>query len=165
MALFSLLLAACGASNPTATPTPTITAHKVAPTNYVGRVSGTEILVAIGLDGDKLTAFVSDGQTLGEWFKDEIAGNQLHLHSDNGMHLVAQLNPTDVRGLIVLADNTELDFRATPASGAAGLYESEETINGQKTLTGWILLPDGQQRGVRISSSGVQPARLFQQGG
>jgi hypothetical protein len=124
-------------------------------------VNGSQAYVAVyAYKADKrgrrdVVGYVCDGAQMAEWFsKHRVTGNTLTLASDGGAHLNAKLTTKSATGTVTLTDGTKLSFTAAPVTDPAGLYRAEQTIAGQPYLGGWIVLPDGTQRGeVKISSS------------
>lgn len=122
--------------------------------SFVGAAQGSTAYVAVYADKAdkkgrrKIVAYVCDSQQVAEWFdRKNVKGNTLSLISDGGARLKATLTKSAATGTITLADGTKLSFAAARATEPAGLYRAEHTIVGQDYLGGWILLPDGTQRG------------------
>lgn len=133
-----LLLVACGRTQ-SATPAGT----------FVGTVADTDAYIAIApQENNNIIAYVCDGQTISVWFRGERNENNLDLTATNGARLQASLEPETATGSVTLADGQTHSFTATLASGEAGLYRAEETIDGNNFVGGWILLSDGNQRGA-----------------
>jgi hypothetical protein len=122
---------------------------------FAGAAQGSPAYVAVYVDKAdkkgrrKVIAYVCDSQQVAEWFdKKNVKGNRFSLTSDDSARLKATLTKTTARGTITLADGTKLAFAAPLANEPAGLYRAEQTIASQDYLGGWILLPDGTQRGA-----------------
>ncbi len=133
-----------------APPTPA-TAHA----GYVGTVSGSRAFVAVVVNGGSVTAYVCDSHSVARWFRGTVHGGRATLESTTGDSVlavtVAQRRAT---GTVRLAGVTH-SFSATPDDGEAGLYRGTRTAAGQRYLGGWIILPDGRQRGAVVSGSTV----------
>lgn len=142
LALFlalTMLLAACGSTPSSATPTP---------------VKGEFVEVlslggfALSTDGQQVIAYLCDGTpvhlSLAEWFKGTVTNNTIDIINGHGSHLVAALTPQAVTGTITLKDgrSSPLAAHSIPNPGSdSGLVRSEETFNGVRYLGGWILPP------------------------
>jgi hypothetical protein len=134
--------------------------------NFVSEVSraGPTAFVSVVTSQGKAIAYVCDGETTAQWFRGSLqAGGLFEARStDQKSRITAQINAGSVVGAITLETNEVLLFRATPASGDAGLYRSDDTINGSRWLGGWVVLPDGQQRGAVIGSGSTRPGRKLE---
>jgi hypothetical protein len=122
---------------------------------FAGAAQGSPAYVAVYVDKadkkgrHKVIAYVCDSQQVAEWFDQKnVKGNTLSLTSDGGARLKATLTKSAATGTVRLPDGTKLPFAAPRANEPAGLYRAEQTIAGQDYLGGWILLPDGTQRGA-----------------
>jgi hypothetical protein len=124
--------------------------------SWVGEISGTNVFVGIASNGKELLAYVCDGQTISQWFHgkagvdnlDLIAG-KLELTANNNT-LQASLTKASVTGSVKIG-NQFFKFKALRATGDAGLYRAEETINNDAHLSGWVVLRNGQLRGVQVN--------------
>ena len=130
------LLAACGSTPSSATPTP-VKGEFVEELNLGG--------FALSTDGQQVIAYLCDGTvahlSVAEWFKGTVTKNRIDITNAHGSHLVAALTPQAVTGTIILKDghSSSLTAYIVPNSGKAfGLYRSEQTINGVQYLGGWI---------------------------
>lgn len=146
-----LLLAACGSTPATASPT---------------RVRGefTQVLslgdFALSTDGQQVIAYLCDGTavhlSMAEWFKGSVTQQTIDLTNAHGSHLTATLTPHAVTGTITLKDGRSSPLNApliADPGHAYGLYRSEQTIQGVPYLGGWINNPPEQQTS---SPGGVQ---------
>jgi hypothetical protein len=122
--------------------------------SFAGAVQGSQAYVAVyAHKPDKkgrrdVIAYVCDGAQMAEWFsKHRVKGNTLTLASHGGAHLKAKLTKKTATGAVTLADGTKLTFTAALVAEPAGLYRAEQTAGGDHYLGGWIVLPDGTQRG------------------
>jgi hypothetical protein len=109
-----------------------------------GRIDGSQTLVALVVGESDVVAYVCDGATTAVWLRGRREGDTIRLSS--GSELVARLTPSGAAGTFTSPDGRSAAFRADAVSGAAGLYRAESTQAG--LLGGWILLPDGEQRGA-----------------
>jgi hypothetical protein len=135
--------------------------------NFVTEVSkeaGPSAFVSVVTSQGKAIAYICDGKTVAQWYRGSLqAGGLFEARStDQKSRITAQVNAGSVFGAITLETNEVLSFRATPANGEAGLYRSDDTINGSRWLGGWVVLPDGQQRGAVIGSGSTRPGRKLE---
>jgi hypothetical protein len=107
---------------------------------FVGKVSGTETLVAVvaappaeGKDDRDATIYLSDGSEISDGFQGSIADNKLSAESEQATAEGA-LSGDGVKGSVELPGGESGDYQARRATGAAGLYELEVARNG--TLSG-----------------------------
>jgi hypothetical protein len=135
--------------------------------NYVAEVTdpgGSNPFVAVVTTQDKAIAYLCDGEVLAEWFRADLReGGLFEARSTTKKSgITAQVNAGSVVGAITLESGKVIQFRATPADSTAGLYRSDDTINGSRWLGGWVVLPDGQQRGAVIGSGSTRPGRKLE---
>jgi hypothetical protein len=76
--------------------------------------------------------------------------------------ITAQITGRSVVGAITLEDGQVLSFRAKPATGNAGLFRSDDLIENQRWLGGWVVLADGDQRGAVIGMGSTRPGRKLE---
>lgn len=161
----SLLLPGCGQAQPAATsaaqPTPALshmrTVSAPAATTYPGTVTSTRAFVGIVLSGGHARAYVCDGTprrpaTLADWFAGPVRNGLLEAaSSQHDARLAARLGRQDAAGTVTLADGQSLRFTIplVPATNrAVGIFAGTARMRGRTYRAGWIILPDGQQRGA-----------------
>ena len=134
---------------------------------YVGTVQGSGAFVAVVVDGSGALAYVCDGMpadpvgtpsTVQAWFNGTSDGRTVDLRQPAG-RLRVQLAGTDMSGTLTLADGSDLIVTGRAVTGDAGLYRAEAEA-GNKTVAGWILGADGQQRGG-VASDGSGGTKLL----
>ena len=144
--------------------------------NFVSEVIGTGVsslgvsgdgasaFVAVVTSGDQAIAYICDGENLAEWFRGPIRADGLFEAQSNSLNaqITAQINARSVVGAITLEGNRVLSFRVVPADGLAGLYRSDDMVQAQRFLGGWVVLPDGQQRGAVIGGGSTRPGRKLE---
>jgi hypothetical protein len=146
---------------------------QAAPINgiYVAEVTGTELtasgsnpFVAVVTTQNKAIAYICDGEVLAEWFRADLQpGGLFEARSTSKKSgITAQVNAGSVVGAITLESGTVIQFRATPADGLAGLYRSDDNIDNQRFLGGWVVLPNGEQRGAVIGGGSTRPGRKLE---
>ena len=146
-------------------------------THFTGQVDGSDAFVAFVVDGRRVQAYVSDGRTIAAWFTrresrdgaDYLAGDASGVTaSDNASRLrLQEVSSAAITGEYLAPGSTPLPFRATPvADSRAGLYRSEEKIDNEDWVGGWILAADGQVRGALVRNrllhgqSALRPAAV-----
>lgn len=150
--LLTIFLSACGAQTQPVTG------------SFAGQVEGSNAFIGLVTNGEQLLAFYCDGTTetapiLWGWFRGDLDSKAFDLTSENGDHLTGEFSANGANGTITLANGTTLAFQAEPVNEPAGLYRHKETVDGQGTISGWIVLANGELRGGRKSESqlGVAP--------
>jgi hypothetical protein len=132
---------------------------------FVGRVKSSEALIGIVANGDQLRAYVCDSATTAEWFRGKAEAGGPELASAGGLRLAARIEPDAARGVVTFQAGTTLEFEAIPATGQAGLYRFEETLQAISYVSGWIVLADGTQAGATTSGGQIvatSPLRINQ---
>ena len=126
---------------------------------YVGAVRGTHALVGIAIADGRVRAYVCDSNHVAVWFSGDVTGGSVALMSGGRRRLTATLDRTTATGTVTLADGRSHTFRASLATGHAGLYRG--AAHGY--LVGWILLNNRVQRGAirAISTQVLTPAPLL----
>jgi hypothetical protein len=126
--------------------------------------AGPTPFISLVISQGQTIAYVCDGENLAQWYRGNLqAGGLFETRSrDQQSRITAQVNAGSVVGAITLKTGRVLSFRSTPASSEAGLYRSDETINGSRWLGGWVVLPDGHQRGAVIGSGSTRPGRKLE---
>jgi hypothetical protein len=135
--------------------------------SYVGTAQGTDAFVAVVVDGSRALAYVCDGvpgdpagtaPTVQAWFNGPSDGATVDLSQPDG-RLQLRLSDTDVTGTLALADGRRVEVSGRAVTGDAGLYRAEAAGNDGKAVAGWILGPDGRQRGG-VAGDGEGLARI-----
>jgi predicted RNA-binding Zn-ribbon protein involved in translation (DUF1610 family) len=122
---------------------------------YIGRIPGSEALIAIATHQGRALAYVCDGKRVTTWFTGKLKDHHaLELHAKDGSTLVADLEAHAARGALELPSGSYA-FAALPARAKAGLYRAE---GANQTVGGWIVLPNGEQRAVIASPNGIATA-------
>jgi hypothetical protein len=135
--------------------------------NYVAEVTsatGPSPFVAVVTTQDKAIAYICDGDVLAEWFREDLQeGGLFEARSTTKKSgITAQVNAGSVVGAITLESGKVIQFRAMSADGMAGLYRSDDNINSQRFLGGWVVLPNGEQRGAVIGGGRTRPGRKLE---
>jgi hypothetical protein len=121
---------------------------------FVGTVSGSRAFVAMAVSNSRVIAYVCDSRRIAHWFRGPVRGGKATLAS-GGYVLRAIIGPHRARGSVSFPDRAgdAHAFTADMAAKPAGLYRGEKTVAGTRYLGGWIILPDGRQRGEVVSGS------------
>ena len=127
--------------------------------SFVGQADGSESFVAIVTDGDKVMAYVCDSDTTATWFTAEGIRDTIDLMSADNVGLVAQRGEGDtLDGTLTQGAGSEFSFSATRVDmdgTLGGLCRADpRVINGVTYVGGWIVLPDGTQRGAVVGDNG-----------
>ena len=124
---------------------------------YLGTVTGTRAFIGIVLSGGHARAYVCDGMprlagTLADWFAGPVRNGLLEAAStQHHVRLAVRLGRHDAAVALTLADGYSLRFTITlvPAiNRAAGIFAGTARLRGRTYQAGWIILPDGRQRGA-----------------
>jgi hypothetical protein len=118
--------------------------------SFVGLAQDEETFVAIvdaspeeeGQEERDVRAYLSDGESVTEWFTGKAEGNELDLTSEGGARLEGNLSTEASTGTITLEDDRTLTYTAELARGVAGLYNvtiSEEGRVRGTSETGGLL--------------------------
>lgn len=130
--------------------------------SFVGPAEGSESFVAIVTDGEQVMGYVCDGATTAEWFTGAAARDSIDLTSAGSIGLVAERGTGDtLDGTVTTADGTESSFSAARVDSdgsEGGLCRGTLQVDGVTYTGGWIVLPDGRQRGAVIGDDG---SKLF----
>jgi hypothetical protein len=101
-----------------------------------------------------------DGKSLASWFTGQAdeAGN-VSLASADGATLTGRLAQDRLSGTVTLPGGSAHPFRAPAVADPAGLYRQRGEVGGQAAVGGWVVLPDGRQKGAVRTSSGFTSPR------
>lgn len=146
----------------TTTPSATGTSGTTAPgqQTYIGAIPNTNnaanmTWVALSSsNGTQMSAFVTDGTTghpptFAHWYNGKLQNNKFSAPAGlpNSGKIDATLTSDTATGTITLPDGKTLPFTADAVSSAnasmgAGLYKTEQVINGVDYVISWILAPN-----------------------
>ncbi len=130
--------------------------------SFVGPTEGSESFVAIVTDGEQVLAYVCDGATTVEWFTGAAMRDSIDLTSAGSIGLVAERGTGDtLDGTLTAGDGTASSFSASRVDvdgSEGGLCRGILQVDGVTYTGGWIVLPDGRQRGAIIGDDG---SKLF----
>jgi hypothetical protein len=129
--------------------------------SFVGPTEGSESFVAIVTNGEQVMGYVCDGATTAEWFTGAAARDSIDLTSAGSIGLVAQRGTGDTLDGTLTTAGTESSFSAMRVDidgSEGGLCRGILQVDGVTYTGGWIVLPDGRQRGAVIGDDG---SKLF----
>lgn len=146
----------------TTTPSATGTSGTTAPgqQTYIGAIPNTNnaanmTWVALSSsNGTQMSAFVTDGTanhppTFAHWYNGKLQNNKFSAPAGlpNAGKIDATLTSDTATGTITLPDGKTLPFTADAVSSAnasmgAGLYKTEQVVNGVDYVISWILAPN-----------------------
>lgn len=123
-------------------------------TGYVGTVSGTHAFIAIVMRDSRVIAYVCDSRKIAHWFNGPVRAGKATLTS-GGYVLRITIGLRRTTGSLSLPGTAGVmhGFTAAKDIKPAGLYRGTKTVAGRRYLGGWIVLPDGRQRGEVVSGS------------
>jgi hypothetical protein len=131
------------------------------PDAFVGAVN-EQLFIAVTIaefdqSGDKrhFRVYLCDSDQVSVWVNGEMAGDKVTL-TDENTRVEVEFTEDHVTGTVVLPGNQPQPFTATPASGKAGLYRVEETFGETRVDGAWIVLNDGDQRGLVLHEDDEQ---------
>jgi hypothetical protein len=147
-ALIAMLLAAPAAASASA---------RAGRVGYVGTVGGTHAFVAVVTQGSHVSAYVCDSKTIAQWFKGSLRAGKATLTSSDGYVLRVAIGSGKATGsLRVPGQGGAVDpFSSVRDAKPAGLYRGVKTVAGKRYVGGWIILPDGRQRGEVVTGATV----------
>jgi hypothetical protein len=123
---------------------------------YVGWLGKSGVAVAVVVRDRQVLAYVCNGASIAEWFsKDVSADAALELTSGRYTTLELQFTSKGVRGTFTRPLAKALPFHAMPVHGKAGLYRTQKVVSGVYYHGGWIVMPNGDQRGAVQSGRNV----------
>lgn len=124
-------------------------------------MSGSQAFVAVVAGKANVVAYVCDGRHgLAELFtgRRSDGGGRVALDNRHGARLTATVTATRVTGTFAPAGKGFLRFEATPAHRPAGFYRARGRVGRASATAGWVVLPDGTQRGAATIGSKVVAA-------
>ena len=144
------------------------------PDTFVGKVAGTDALIAVVKLQQQVIAYVCDGTpggvTVSKWFQGTLNDGQLAAKATDGSLLTGTLTGKTLNGSVSIA-GTLRAFGSTDAASPAGLWltvgaddfaeianvrEQKLPLENLDLLrVGWIVLPDGSQRGAINKKTGT----------
>jgi hypothetical protein len=155
--LLALLVAGCGGDGDT-----DAAERKAITGSFVGTVAGSDayIAVVVGPDGDAL-AYVTDGSYSVDWVNGRLTRRTATLSNEGGATLDARFRRDTVTGSFTRPRNPALQFTARRTDAPSGLYRATQDFADGRYVGGWIVLPDGAERGaVRRYETPLAPGEV-----
>jgi hypothetical protein len=123
-------------------------------------VAASQAFVAVVAGKANVVAYVCDGRHgIAELFTGPRSDGRVVLRNRHGARLTATVAAKHVTGTFApAAGASSLSFEATPARRPGGFYRARGRVGGASTTAGWIVLPDGTQRGAATIGSKVVAA-------
>ena len=118
-----------------------------AETTYVGRVDGTDALIAVVANDLAGTAYICDGAEVSEWFLGIPNGAELHLDGGKSGSIDAEIAGDSVNGEVMHAGANHPFSTMVAVERESGIYRSVWKDEGERIVTGWIYF-DGELRGA-----------------
>jgi hypothetical protein len=156
-----IVAAACGSSEDDGQST----APERTTGSFVGAVEGggTSVAVVAG-PGDDLLAYVTDGGSSVDWLDgvlEDPRDTSARLGNDGGAVLDVSFAGTRASGAFARPGEDPRRFTAEAADEPAGLYRASDSFADGDYVGGWIVLPDGTQRGtVRRYETPLAPGEV-----
>jgi hypothetical protein len=134
--------------------------------------SGPSVAVAAaapkpGATAREVVVYVCDGAGLSEWFRFPalVTGNSVDLKTKSGLKLHATLTRAGVTGTVDLPGRRGVAFSAAPATGIAGLYLLESSVDKVRGISGFTkarltgTVTRQASGGFRIAGTVVAPGK------
>jgi hypothetical protein len=154
--LAAVVIASCGGSGqPDSSPqqdAPLLPAQKAAfkEASYAGRTANTDQYAAVVTHAEGIDAYFCDG-VRDYWFRGLPTDGTVETVDSTGAKLLLDVTNDMVIGQITVSD-TVTTFQL-PRVQQNPLYRAETYVGAERVLGGWIVLPDGEQRGaIRIGA-------------
>lgn len=113
--------------------------------SFVGKVEGTNAYIGVVDRDGEIEAFVCDGAAA-TWLTGAAKQTTLSAAAD-GATLKAVRDGASLTGTVTFA-GADHNFTAATCPYPANLWEATELNDGRVVRAGWIVLPDGTQRGA-----------------
>lgn len=118
---------------------------------FAGKVPGTNAYLAVVSRGGQIEAYVCDGTKITSWLSGKVQGTTFSAaNKTNDVTLTAKQTRTSLTGTITLSGK-RIAIATTQVAWPSGLYKAvglTKSPDYKPVLTGWIVLPDGTQRGA-----------------
>ncbi len=126
------------------------------PSNHAGQfggeVAGTDALIGISRDPERITVLVSDSGTISEWFVTDEPADRLRLASSDGAIADLAFGGDTVSGAITLADGARHDFSADLQSEAV-IRRAQAASADEVVLAGWVTVDDRTRGALNVRPS------------
>jgi hypothetical protein len=126
--------------------------------SFVGTINGTQALIGLVTDGDRVRAYACDGKRIARWYSGRARTGKVDLRNGE-TRLQATLTADGGTGTLTLADGSSRRFTVEHVDGEAGLYQGEATRAGVRYLGRWVVAANGDQTG-RLASAKAAGATI-----
>jgi hypothetical protein len=117
---------------------------------FAGKVPGTNAYLSVVSRGGQIEAYVCDGEKTAVWLKGTTAGSTVSARDSTGNVLFsAKRTGSTLTGSLTLSGK-RFDIRQAQVSYPAGLWKSFGLSGTNSVTAGWVVLPDGTQRGAKL---------------
>ena len=152
-ALMSILLISCSSGGDDETEIQAAAPTALRDASFAGRTEDQNLFAAVLTHADGVEAYFCDGKR-SYWFKGVPSEGVLELREASGAKLLLELAGDVVVGRLV-ADGATTRFDLPQVNGDV-LFRSDTFAGDTRVLGGWIVLPDGQQRGaIKVNTTVV----------
>jgi hypothetical protein len=151
---------------------------------YTGKLSNSNAFIAVVISEDKMVAYTCDSSSLALWFRSSLIDSSYKaISEDQNARFTARVIPNtsnsssgystgysagnttgktpsnQITGSIRLEDGSFHSFKAilTNKTTTAGLFRSENWLEGTNYTGGWVVLDNGEQRGSMMGGGTVRP--------
>ncbi len=127
--------------------------------SFTGKVPGTNAYLAVVSRGGQVEAYLCDSDKVSAWLTGTLRGSALRAaNAKNDVAFTAKRTGSTLAGTLTLAGKS---YKVTTKLGSypAGLYRADYvTTANLYAKTGWIVLPDGTQRGATLVAAAIEAA-------
>jgi hypothetical protein len=150
------------ATRPPATSEPVVAATTRPPVDafraaYAGRVEGGGATIAIAIRDGGAIAYLCDGRRTEAWLQGSAVDGRLNLTGADSASLTGTYDRDNAAGT-VKAGGKSFTLDVPVAKKPSGLYRSTANVRNARVVTGWIVLPNGEQVGIANTGGELAPA-------
>lgn len=135
-------------------------------TTWAGSIPGTSAYIAVVSRGGQIEAFVCDGDKTWAWLAGNSTASSISAANKTGsVALTGKLAGSSLIATLTLS-GTSYAIKPKKVAWPAGLYEAYGVKGSESVRAGWIVLPNGSQRGAKqvgvtgTAVSAVNPASV-----
>ncbi len=123
--------------------------------NFAGKLPGTNAYIGVATRGGVVEAYICDGGKIAVWLKGSVSGSKMSGSNTAGnASLSATLGKSGLVGKLTLKGRS-IDLRIARVSYPSGLWRAYDVVGEKVVKAGWVLLPDGTQRGAKLVNGTV----------
>lgn len=121
------------------------------PVSYAGKVPGTNAYIGLASQGGVVEAYICDSDKIAVWLKGKATGNSFAAsNAANDVVFTATRKGAALVGSVKLGGKT-IAINAAKVSYPDGLWKAVDVVGKNFVKAGWVLLPDGTQRGAKTT--------------